>query len=288
VIPRAHITAWRAHAPWSTDAQVEQDLIISRAIVEVFSDPLISGCLAFRGGTALHKLYLTPPARYSEDIDLVQVEGGPIGDIMTALRQRLDPWLGAPRRKQTEGRMTMIYRFDSGIPPITPLRLKVEVNTREHFSVCGYVRQHFAVDSPWFRGFAELLTYELEELLATKLRALYQRSKGRDLYDLAAAVERLPQLDFAKAVECFERYLEHEGHRVSRAEFEANMAGKMGDPVFHGDLDPLHAIGSIEGAGRLRSGNRLSTCSRRVHLSAARGCLEENRKRFRLKVNSLV
>ena len=144
--------------------------------------------------------------------------------------------------------MTMIYRFDSEIPPITPLRLKVEVNTREHFSVCGYVRQHFAVDSPWFRGFAELLTYELEELLATKLRALYQRSKGRDLYDLAAAVERLPQLDFAKAVECFERYLEHEGHRVSRAEFEANMAGKMGDPVFHGDLDPLLAIGSIEGA----------------------------------------
>ena len=86
MIPRAHITAWRAHAPWSTDAQVERDLIVSRAIVEVFSDPLLSGRVAFRGGTALHKLYLTPPVRYSEDIDLVQVEGGPIGDIMTALR----------------------------------------------------------------------------------------------------------------------------------------------------------------------------------------------------------
>jgi predicted nucleotidyltransferase component of viral defense system len=244
VIPRAHITAWRAHAPWSTDAQVEQDLIISRAIVEVFSDPLLSGSLAFRGGTALHKLYLTPPARYSEDIDLVQVEGGPIGDIITALRQRLDLWLGPPRRKQTEGRMTMSYRFDSEIPPITPLRLKVEVNTREHFCVYGYVRQRFAVDSPWFRGSAELLTYEVEELLATKLRALYQRSKGRDLYDLAAALLRLPQLDFAKTVECFERYLEHAGQRVSRAEFEANMVGKMRDPVFLGDLDPLVALGT--------------------------------------------
>jgi predicted nucleotidyltransferase component of viral defense system len=74
VIPRAHITAWRAHAPWSTDAQVEQDLVISRVIVEVFSAPLLSSRLAFRGGTALHKLYLTPPARYSEDVDLVQVE----------------------------------------------------------------------------------------------------------------------------------------------------------------------------------------------------------------------
>jgi predicted nucleotidyltransferase component of viral defense system len=241
MIPRAHITAWRTHAPWSTDAQVEQDLIISRAIVEVFSAPVLSGRLAFRGGTALHKLYLTPPARYSEDIDLVQVEAGPIGDIMTGLRQRLDPWLGAPRRKQSEGRMTMIYRFDSEIPPITPLRLKVEVNTREHFSVFGFMRKPFAVDSPWFRGSAELLSYELEELLATKLRALHQRRKGRDLYDLAAAVERFSQLDLAKVVECFGQYLEHEGRRVSRAEFEESMASKMRDPSFHGDIEPLLA-----------------------------------------------
>jgi predicted nucleotidyltransferase component of viral defense system len=260
VIPRAHITAWRAHAPWSTDAQVEQDLIISRVIVEVLSDPQLSGRLAFRGGTALHKLYLTPPARYSEDIDLVQVEGGPIGDIMAALRQRLDPWLGAPKRKQSEGRMTMIYRFDSEIPPITPLRLKVEVNTREHFSVFGFVRKHFAIDSPWFRGSAELLSYELEELLATKLRALYQRSKARDLYDLAAAVECFPQLNFAKTVECFERHLEHEGHRVSRAEFEANMVREMRDPVFHGDLDPLVAVGTLRDTAA-----DLDTGYRRVH-----------------------
>ena len=246
MIPKAHITAWRAHAPWSTDAQVEQDLIISRAIVEVFSEPLLSEHLAFRGGTALHKLYLAPPARYSEDIDLVQVKGGPIGAIMTGLRQKLDSWLGAPKRKQSEGRMTMTYRFESETAPITPLRLKVEVNTREHFSVCGFTRKHFAVENPWFGGSAELLTYELEELLATKLRALYQRSKGRDLYDLAAAVQRLLQLNLAKVVECFERYLEQEGHRVSRAEFEANMFEKMQNPAFHADIEPLLVSGAFQ------------------------------------------
>jgi predicted nucleotidyltransferase component of viral defense system len=245
VISRAYITAWRTHAPWSTDAQVEQDLIISRAVVEVFSDPVLSGRLAFRGGTALHKLHLTPPARYSEDIDLVQVEASPIGVVMTALRQRLDPWLGVARSKQSEGRMTMIYRFDSEIPPITPLRLKVEVNTREHFSVFGFKRKPFTVDSPWFRGSAELLSYELEELLGTKLRALHQRSKGRDLYDLAAAIERFPQVDLSKVVECFGRYLEHEGHHVSRAEFEESMAGKMRDPAFHGDIEPLLATAEV-------------------------------------------
>ena len=71
--------------------------------------------------------------------------------------------------------MTFIYRFDSEIPPVTPLRLKVEIDTREHFAVFGFVKQRFQVSSPWFAGAAELLTYSLEELLGTKLRALYQR-----------------------------------------------------------------------------------------------------------------
>ena len=77
VIPRDYVTAWLGNAPWVEDAQVEQDLVISRALVEMFSHPLLGRSLAFRGGTALYKLYLTPAARYSEDIDLVQVEAGP-------------------------------------------------------------------------------------------------------------------------------------------------------------------------------------------------------------------
>jgi predicted nucleotidyltransferase component of viral defense system len=147
VIPRAKITAWRRQAPWSTDAQVEQDLVLSRAIVEIYSDPVLSTQLAFRGGTALHKLHLSPALRYSEDIDLVQVQAGPIGPVMTALHAKIDPWLGEPRRQQSDGRMTFIYRFDSEIQPVTPLRLKVEANTREHFTVFGFVRKLVAVDN---------------------------------------------------------------------------------------------------------------------------------------------
>ncbi|MBI5442214.1 MAG: nucleotidyl transferase AbiEii/AbiGii toxin family protein [Deltaproteobacteria bacterium] len=74
MIPRAHITAWRGTAPWLTDAQVEQDLALSRALVEIYADPILPNAFAFRGGTAFNKLYLRPPARYSEDIDLVQVK----------------------------------------------------------------------------------------------------------------------------------------------------------------------------------------------------------------------
>ncbi|HPT25749.1 MAG TPA: nucleotidyl transferase AbiEii/AbiGii toxin family protein [Bryobacteraceae bacterium] len=238
MISRAHITAWRGAAPWSTDAQVEQDLVLSRALVEIFSDPVLKSQLAFRGGTALYKLQLLPAPRYSEDIDLVQTDAGAIGPVMTALHARLDHWLGEPRRKQGQG-VTFIYRFDSEIPPITPLRLKVEINTREHFSVHGFETKRFEVDSPWFSGAASLRTYFLEELLGTKLRALYQRKEGRDLFDLALALQRRPALDIEKTVGCFLEYMRRSATRVSRAEFEANLLGKMEDPTFLADIAPL-------------------------------------------------
>src|SRR5665647_187586 len=87
VIPKADIVAWRQFAPWVNDAQVEQDLIISRAIVAIFQNPVLAERLAFRGGTALHKLYFDIPRRYSEDIDLVQITPAPIGQVIDTLQQ---------------------------------------------------------------------------------------------------------------------------------------------------------------------------------------------------------
>lgn len=243
MIPRAHITAWRSKAPWSTDAQVEQDLVICRAVVDLFQDKFLASAVAFRGGTALHKLHFSTPSRYSEDIDLVQVNAGPIGAVMDAVRARLDPWLGKPQWKQGQGRVTFFYRFESETKPITPLRLKVETNTREHFCVLGQRRALFQVDNPWYSGAADVPTYELEELMGTKLRALYQRKKGRDLFDLSEALTRVTGLDTGKVVACFMRYLENDGRRITRTEFEENLAEKIDDRVFLSDVPPLLALG---------------------------------------------
>ena len=87
MIPTAYITEWRQHAPWVSDAQVEQDLIISRALGAAFAVPEVAEAFAFRGGTALYKLHL-PARRYSEDIDLVQVAAGPMKGATAALRAR--------------------------------------------------------------------------------------------------------------------------------------------------------------------------------------------------------
>ena len=89
MIPRAHVTAWRHQAPWPDDDLVEQDLVRCRALVEMFSHPAVAAGLAFRGGTALHKLIFESPLRYSEDIDLVQVQAGPIREVMQAIHEQL-------------------------------------------------------------------------------------------------------------------------------------------------------------------------------------------------------
>jgi predicted nucleotidyltransferase component of viral defense system len=242
VIPRDYVTEWRASAPWVEDVQVEQDLVISKALVDMFSNPLLQNALAFRGGTALYKLHLKPPARYSEDIDLVQVEAEPAGAVMDALHEVLDPWLGRPRYKQGEGCLTFTYRFESeGTPPV-PLRLKVEINTREHFSVHGYTASKFVVSSRWFDGACEIKSYQLNELLATKLRALYQRKKGRDLFDLAVALDH-PDCEAATVVETFGVYMDHENHKVSRSRFQENVTAKLKDRNFIADIGPLLASG---------------------------------------------
>ena len=238
MIPRNHITAWRAMAPWPSDAQVEQDLVISRAIVELFAIPDLASSLAFRGGTALYKLHLTPPARYSEDIDLVQVRAEPIGETLDRARSVLDPWLGTPRRKFKEGRVNLVYRFDSEDAPPLKLRLKIEINTREHFNVLGIVRVPFEVDNPWFAGTAAVPTYSLDELLATKLRALYQRRKGRDLFDVWYALG-MGRVTPPALLACFEQYLTEEGRAVTRAQFEENLAVKRRHPDFRDDVQPL-------------------------------------------------
>lgn len=144
MIPKAYLDEWRQHAPWLDDYQVEQDLIISRTLNAIFSDNDLKEQLAFRGGTALHKLHIQPSARFSEDIDLVQISAAPFGSVMDKLRESLS-FLGAPSRKQKEHNNTMVYRFES--EGGQKMKLKIEVNTREHFNVFGYKQIPFKVSS---------------------------------------------------------------------------------------------------------------------------------------------
>jgi predicted nucleotidyltransferase component of viral defense system len=239
MIPRPYIAKWQQHAPWKDFAQVEQDLIIARVLVEIFSDEFLRENLAFRGGTALHKLYLNPAPRYSEDIDLVQIKPGPIKPIMQRIGEVIT-FFEEPRKTEVRGHgAKALYRFTSEYEEIR-MRLKLEINCKEHFNVLDWFDFPLSVESDWFTGNAKIRTYNINELLGTKLRALYQRSKGRDLFDLNYSRLNL-ELDYDKIIQCFKEYTTFAtGNRPpSKKEFLLNIEEKEKDPGFTGDMAAL-------------------------------------------------
>ena len=238
MIPQAHIINWRSVVPWPSDAQVEQDLVISRALVEIFNQDFLSQQLAFRGGTALHKLFIDDKSRYSEDIDLVVTEDQDYGPVIDALRSTLSSWLGKPQVDTKPTRIILRFNFESEIPPVQKLKLKVEINTQEHFNILGIKEHDFEVENPWFSGKTKIKTFDVNELLGTKLRALYQRKKGRDLFDLDIAHTTL-SINPEKIIECFGEYISKQDLTISRAQFEENLHVKKSSTPFLNDIKPL-------------------------------------------------
>jgi predicted nucleotidyltransferase component of viral defense system len=215
---------------------IEQDLIISRALVCLYNNKHIKDTLAFRGGTALNKLFIKPAARYSEDLDFVQIPDEPIGKTINAIRSTLDSWLGKPRRNFTKRSTKLIYRYKTA--DNAPAKLKIEINIAEHFQVESLQQYPFSVSSEWFNGDSFITSYTLDELMGTKLRALYQRRKGRDLFDLWFILKN-GLIDVSNVVSIFEKYCNFQKELITRAMFEKSLHLKKYNQDFQLDILPL-------------------------------------------------
>ena len=150
-------------------------------------------------------LFITSFDKLSEDIDLVQVNAEPIKETIDHLREALS-WLGEPVVKQKKHNNTLVFRVPSTDVGAGEIHLKVEINCKEHVSVFPMVRVPFSVENDWFSGQCEVLTYELNELVGTKVRALYQRLKGRDLFDVFTAFIT-GKLDLDRVMTAYDHYL---------------------------------------------------------------------------------
>lgn len=238
MVPQAALNAWAQRAPWPDDLDVEQDLILSRAIVEIANHPLLGEELAFRGGTSLHKLHSEQPWRYSNDLDYVRTTKGPVKQIMRAVRETMQ-LIGLEEAKYEVKDDIVNMKFDAQpTRGLGRLRVKVEINTRETEPCFELVALPYTVRNVWFSGSAEVLTFPLEELLGTKLRALYQRRKGRDLFDLWLGLEYLAA-DPGAIVAAYHHYLAQSGVVIDPAEFERNLDAKVAHGGFRRDLDQL-------------------------------------------------
>ncbi len=169
--------------------------------------------------------------------------------MLSRLRRVLG-WIG-PARTDTGEHPRVTFRFETETGATR--KVKVEINSHEHFG--HVVPLLYAVPDLPVGNSAVVHTYELDELLATKLRALYQRRQGRDVFDLWWAHQQ-GDPDPARVVAILGEYQAAAGRPMLRAsELRANLAAKR-TPAFprggpaapprRGRDDPATSLDSVE------------------------------------------
>jgi predicted nucleotidyltransferase component of viral defense system len=236
MIPKPVLDHWRQHAPFPLDQQVEQDLIISRSLVEIFNHEHLKDRIAFRGGTALNKLIFPKPLRYSEDIDLNRLEKGAAKPLIISVREAMMPVLGKESSfKATKNSLKFWYSYQA--IDGTSKQLKIEINVRETLPDKPLARVPYKVESDYFTGNTTIVAFDTEEMIGSKIRALYQREKGRDLFDLYELSKMNHNWD--NIVASF-KILKI---GASKKQFEQNLELKMKNAQFLEDILPLLPAG---------------------------------------------
>ncbi|MDR1857275.1 MAG: nucleotidyl transferase AbiEii/AbiGii toxin family protein [Desulfovibrio sp.] len=236
MIPIQYLDEWsETTAPWPYRYQVEQDLIISRILCDLYQDDFLREKTAIHGATAINRLLYQKPYRYSEDIDLVQVYAERIGPVMDRIDDIVPPWLGKYSYDHTKYSVHLFFKFfpetSTDEEPVRR-KLKLEISMRDHGCIRGYQMYPYSVRNGWYSGDAEILSYTQEEMLASKFGALFKRGKQRDLYDTAYALEHIA-LDIDAIISCcFELGKKAEAQtgvkfHLTRANAEEIMLGKL-------------------------------------------------------------
>lgn len=258
-LTRQDVLAHQHVVPWPELYQIEQDLLLSLVMRAIFSDEFLRTQIAVRGGTVLHKVHLAPAARYSEDIDLVVVGDRPEEHVRKALMRVLRPILGreqswawtylklAVRNATQKSRiLRCIYKMPSVVEPGRTLTIEVETNVTERTPHIELMHPSFEFTFREQALSTPLISFHLNEMLATKMRALFQRRKGRDLFDLQRAISRgNPEvLSIDTVVAAFQHYMHVEKTRVPRSEFIDHLRDCLRDRTgFCADLNGLLRTG---------------------------------------------
>lgn len=252
------ILAHQQQVPWPNLRQVEQDLLLCRAMTALFDDGFLKTQIAMRGGTLLHKVHLAPASRYSEDIDLVVIGDRPDEHVRKAINRVLLGVLGRPTSSAWQAVrlavrnavkpskvLRVIYRVPSVADPRgMPLEVVIEANVTERKSYRPIALLPF---SYLFRDEMVATTvngFEIHEMLGTKMRALFQRRRGRDLFDLYwALTEAGTPVNPAEIIELFLYYLQQEGTVATRDEFIGLLQSHLNDRGFLTDMNALLRTG---------------------------------------------
>lgn len=170
---------------------IEKDLVLTLVLREIYNSQF-KNTLVFKGGTALHKLYLHK--RLSVDLDF------------TALGEfDIDVFRNILLIKEINSEIRKIRAFENSVSIDLkyisllnyPDSIKIDISLREK-PLLGL--KEVAVHSPYFPDFP-VLTFQIEEIASEKMRALIQRKRPRDYFDMWLLLKELEFKDFEKLAE---------------------------------------------------------------------------------------
>jgi predicted nucleotidyltransferase component of viral defense system len=257
-LTRRDILEHQQNVPWPNLRQVEQDLLLCQSMIALFNDDFLQSQVAMRGGTLLHKVHLAPASRYSEDIDLVIVGDRPDDHISKAIRRVLRVILGKPTFSAWEEiklavrnavKPSKVLRETYHVRSIAdpggnPLEIVVEVNATERKPYKDIAQLPFELKLRNQTHQTMVYGFDINEMLGTKMRALFQRTRGRDLFDLYWALTKSTEpADPAGIIDAFQHYMEQEKSEAGRDDFIEAMNIKLADKGFMSDMNPLLRTG---------------------------------------------
>ena len=184
-LTEARVRSWADEHGLTDLLLAELDYRLVQALDAIYGDNFLRERLCMKGGTAINKLYLKETSRLSVDLDFnhigskeqVSEEKKNLREKITELLKAQDPSYNIrTKRKYEQTTLKIGYRAVVGAPQ----NFKLEISHIERFPILGLVEKQLET----FEGKFTIATYQLEELMATKLRALFERLKGRDVYDL--------------------------------------------------------------------------------------------------------
>ena len=231
---------------------IEKDYVIGWTLWGIGSNPQLSNSWAFKGGTCLKKCYIET-YRFSEDLDFTVLPSGPseAGRVIPILKDALervyeesgidfqgrDPVVRTrPDGRSAEGRI--YYRGPRNAPGVASLRL--DLTTEEQVVLPTVLRPIFHPYSDALPGPAKVRCYGFEEAFAEKLRAMGERARPRDLYDIISLFWRrdtLPKPNLIRSV--YEEKCESKGVEVFTSEaiqaspFRKGLEGEWGNMLAH-------------------------------------------------------
>lgn len=239
MIPQEAISQWNDIVPWDDYRLVEQDLALTRLIIDIAVHPVLCDKLSLKGGTCLHKLWLPKPWRYSEDLDYNRIVASDPLEITNSLREVASD-VGFSDISFNQSKLFLHLWMIDAFEDEQRFQVKIDIQREIESDSSAYQYRHIALDNPWYSNQASVRANTAEDIIASKVLASFQRSRPRDLFDIWAAV-KADIVTYEGVASRFASYRPDSPERWNTGRVSRSLIDKLNAPSYIAEMEQISA-----------------------------------------------